>query len=212
MKFLFLFLLLVVGTLFGRENPFFPVDSAVDIPLTTNQIESIPPLKRASLKLPSSARTVESVTVTYQNLDGSIASKKINLHNSIDWHLPVFISQNYDDSCPKSKQPIKKEKVVFRDLGGLKFIRFYEHKKELKIVTHDKMLRHFLLVKPHRIVCDFKRDTNFGAYKKVLPKNSIFKTVRLGTHDGYYRVVLELDGYYQYSLHKNKDTYIFVLR
>lgn len=199
--------------LIARENPFFPVENEEDIPLTTNQVNYSPALKRVSIKLPSTARTVESVTVEYKNLDGSIDTKKVSLHNSIDWHLPLFISQNYEncsnEQIIKSKKSVQKSK--YRKIVSLPFISFYESGKKLKIVTKDKMLRSFLLVKPHRIVCDFKRQTDFGLYSKKLSAPSRFKKIRLGTHKGYYRVVIELDGYYRYKLKKRASSYIYTL-
>ncbi len=199
----------------ARENPFFPVDSAQDIPLTSNQIKTLPQLKRATLTLPSTARTIESVTVEYKNLDGSIAHKKIAIQNAIDWHLPIFISQNYNevnDEVGVKKQKVKHaEKVHYKKIATLKFISFYADKNRLKIITKDKMLRNFLLVKPHRIVCDFKRETDIGSYVKNAYKNSYFTKIRVGTHKGYYRVVIELDGYYSYKIDHISSGYMITL-
>ncbi|WP_434637235.1 AMIN domain-containing protein [Sulfurimonas sp. NW7] len=210
-----LFLSLFFMMLHARENPFFPVQSGQDIPLTSNQTTKLPMLKRATVTLPSTARTIESVTVTYKNLDGSIAHKKVTIQNAIDWHLPVFISQNYNesDSTQSIEKQIKKSsvKIKYKKVASLKFIAFYVKKNKLKIVTKDKMLRNFLLVKPHRIVCDFKRDTDIGSLIKSLKEGSLFTKIRLGTHKGYYRVVIELDGYYSYKLDYIRGGYIITL-
>ncbi len=188
----------------ARENPFFPIDSAQDIPLTSNQANNLPILKRATVTLPSTARTIESVTVEYKNLNGSIAHKKVLIQNAIDWHLPIFISQNYNESNDKAvvrKKVIKQtKKVNYKKIASLKFISFYAKKNKLKILTKDKILRNFLLVKPHRIVCDFKRNTDIGSFIKSINEKSLFTKIRVGTHKGYYRVVIELDGYYSYKL------------
>ena len=210
---LFFLLFFIPLMLFSRENPFFPVDASHDIPFTSNQTQQIPPLKRASMKLPSTARTVESIVVNYKNLDGSIATKKIELHNSIDWHLPLFISQNYGASpeLPAVVKKVNKKTEVYKKIASLPFIKFYVAGKKLKIITNDKLLRHFLLVKPHRIVCDFKRETDIRSYVKNIKKPFLFKQIRVGTHKGYYRVVIELDGYYQYKLTKLQKVYIFTL-
>ena len=63
--------------------------------ITSNFTTTLDPLKRATLTLPSTARTIESVTIKYKNLDGSISEVSEELGNSVDWHLPIFISQNY---------------------------------------------------------------------------------------------------------------------
>jgi len=214
---LFFVLLLLPLVLFGRENPFFPVDSAQDVSFTSNQVQKAAPLQRASITLPSTARTLERVTVEYKNLDGSLATKKIELNNSVDWHLPIFISQNYGAS-PEKPVAVKRaqkqtsvKKAHYKKIASLPFISFYALGVKLKVLTKDKMLRDFLLVKPHRIVCDFQRETDIGSYIKNLKKPSLFKKIRIGTHKGYYRVVIELDGYYQYKVKKLKEGYLFTL-
>ena len=212
---LFFLLCFLPILLFGRENPFFPVTSSQEIPLTSNQVQKLEPLKRATMTLPSTARTLESVTVEYKNLDGSIATKKIELGNAIDWHLPIFISQNYDSSpeLPRiSKKNKKNREVFYKKIASLPFISFYIAAKQLKVITKDKMLRNFLLVKPHRIVCDFGRQIDIKSYIKDINKPSLFRKIRVGTHRGYYRVVIELDGYYQYNVKQLKTGYLFTLR
>ena len=204
-KYLFLFLSLGL-ILYARENPFFPINPSDDFSLTSNQVQTYPPLKQATITLPSKARVLESVTIRYKNLDGTVEEKKLHLNNSIDWHLPLFISQNYQLQTKEQKTVTK-----FRKIAELSFVSFYENNKKLKIMTQDKLLRHFVLVKPHRIVCDFQRDTHIRSYVKKTPQGSLFRQIRVGTHDGYYRVVVELDGYYMYSIKKNKQGYMVEL-
>lgn len=188
----------------ARENPFFPIASAQDVPLTSNQVQMLPMLKRATLTLPSTARTIQSVTVAYKNLDGSIVQKKVIIKNRVDWHLPIFISQNYNIAHVATNSDVKK-------IASLPFIAFFGDKKRVKIVTKDKLLRNFLLVKPQRIVCDFKRSTDIGSYIKRANKGSLFTKIKVGTHKGYYRVVIELDGYYRYKLKHITDGYMITL-
>ncbi len=211
--------LMFIGLFFiilnARENPFFPVENVQDISFTSNQVTKLPMLKRATVTLPSTARTLESITVTYKNLDGSIADKKVLIQNAIDWHLPIFISQNYNESSSVQfikKQPEKeKVKIKYKKVASLKFISFHVKKNKMKILTKDTMLRNFLLVKPHRIVCDFKRDTDTGSFVKSLQEGFLFTKIRVGTHKGYYRVVIELDGYYSYKIKNIRGGYIITL-
>jgi len=210
-----LLILFLLTALDARENPFFPVDSSEEISVTTNQINTIPPLKRASIELPSTARVLESVTIRYKNLDGSIATKSVEIKEGVDWHLPLFISQSYcsnDSKTTKSQVKtlkVKQEKAL--EVLNLDFIRFVVTGNQIKIITKDKLLRDFLLIKPHRIVCDFKRDIDIRSYITKLPKGLVFKRIRIGAHKGYYRVVVELDGYYTYRLKKENSAYIFTL-
>ena len=208
------FIILLFSTLEARENPFFPAQGEQDIPVTSNENMQIEPLKRATISLPSTARVIEGVTIKYKTLDGAEHTKSIELQNTVDWHLPIFISQQYAQVEEKPLQTQKKVQKVsqFKEIAALKFIHFLENDKQLKIVTQDKMLRHFMLVKPHRIVCDFKRDTDFGSYLKKIKEKSKFTKIRIGTHKGYYRVVIELDGYYSYVMKKKNGAYSFYIK
>ena len=229
-------------TLQARENPFFFESNLKQLPYTSNIDKNLPPLHRAALTLPSKARTIEKVVVTYKTLDGSVEEKEIILGNSVDWHLPIFISQNYMaseisgksvQSKPKVKRKVKPKKselkkhkvdkieekplpvktevtTDFKEIVKRQYIRFLSSSKKLKLVTKSVKIRDFLLVKPHRIVLDFKKKSDIIGFVKKVP-NNIFKKVVIGNHDGYYRVVIELDGYYQYSVKKLEDGYLITL-
>jgi hypothetical protein len=204
-----LFLLI---TLNARENPFFPTEGEIDIPLTSTTDNSMPALKRATITLPSQARTLQKVTVEFKNLDGSIESKSIELQNAIDWHLPIFISQSFSAVHENIEPKIEKKKEAdFKTIASVKHATFLSSDKTLKIVTQDKMIRNFLLAEPHRIVIDFKRDTSLKSYTKKIAKN-IFSVIRVGNHSGYYRVVVELDGLYRYKMQKVPEGYLFSVR
>ena len=213
--------LLLLTSLGARENPFFPSSGEKDIPLTSNIKSDLTPLKRATLSLPSTARVIEGVTVNYRSLDGSRHTQSIELDNSVDWHLPIFISQSYTNEeqkvtvpkkkITKAKKPAKKASS-YKKIAGIKLISFYSKDKKLKLITKDTIIRNFLLVQPHRIVCDFKRDTNIKSYVKEMEKNSLFTKIRVGNHKGYYRVVIELDGHYRYTTKDIKDGYLFELK
>ena len=207
---LFVFMFLI--SLQARENPFFPADNA-EVPLTTNITTQEPPLKRASISLPSTARTIERVTVSYKNLDGTISEKSIDLGNSIDWHLPIFVSQNYcqkQNTAQSKQQKAPQKSTPFIKVAKLAFVAFEVRKNEIFLKTKDEMLRSFLLARPHRIVCDFKRDTDIRSYVKKVRKANVTQ-IRVGTHKGYYRVVIELDGNYKYSVKKVKNGYLYKL-
>jgi hypothetical protein len=205
--------LVLLNILYARENPFFPAKGEVNMPYTSNKDRSLPPLKKATITLPSQARIIKKVTLEYKCLDGSIEKKSIELQNSVDWHLPIVISQNYSiDLKQQDKNLISsnKTKKSFKKLASFKYGVFFASKTTLKIVTKDKIIRNFMLVDPHRIVIDFSRDTNLKTYTKI-NKNSVFKKIRIGNHSKYYRVVIELDGQYRFTKQKIPDGYIFVL-
>lgn len=206
-KYLFLIFVLII-TLNARNNPFFPAEGEKDILQTSNKSTAIPALKRATIELPANARVLQKVTLEYKNLDGSVETKSIELQNSVDWHLPIFISQNYGVFSNK-EEPKKAKK--FTKIATSKYASFHTSGKTMKIVTKDKIIRNFLLVQPHRIVVDFKRDTSLKSLVKNV-KNNIFTKVKIGNHEGYYRAVIELDGYYRYKMKKVQGGYTFTLR
>jgi len=197
--------------LFARENPFFPSQGEIDIPMSSNQVQDVPELKRATLKLPSSARIIESITIKYKTLDGDIKEQTEVLQNSIDWHLPVFISQNMQTE-DKKKSFSKHSHKNFHKILSLKYISLYENAKEMKVITKDKLMRHFIMVEPHRIVMDFKRDIDIRSHKSDINPNRRFISARIGNHTGYYRVVVELDGEYVYKISRIKDGYLVSIR
>jgi len=218
----FTLILLMIISLSARENPFFPSTGEADIPLTSNSVETLPALKRAAVTLPSTARTIESITIKYKDLDGSIHDKTEEIQNSVDWHLPIFVSQNIENTpveaqtqtqiIPQSKESKPEVKKEYLKVASLKFISLYSYDKEIKIVTKDKMIRSFMLVQPHRIVCDFQRDIDIRSYQTDSIKKSIVTKVRIGNHKGYYRVVIELDGYYKHNVSNQDFGYTFNLK
>lgn len=207
---------LLLISLDARENPFFPSVGEKDLPYTSNENLTLPKLKRASMTLPSHARVIKKVTVEYENLDASRENKSIELNHSVDWHLPLFISQNYTHESPqedlaKKKGPLKKAVKKYKNIAKIKHATFFISGKSLKIISGDKLIRNFLLGQPHRIVLDFKKDSSLKTYIKNI-KNSVFTKIRIGNHDGYYRVVIELDGYYRYKLKKQPDGCLITLQ
>ena len=201
---------LTVMLLDARDNPFVSTDGGFDMPFTSNENKTKEPLKRVTITIPSQARAIQKITVEFKNLDGSIESKSIDLDNAIDWHLPLFISQNYNQTSSVKKTPIKKSSN-YKKIGSSKYATFYSDAKILKIKTNDKIIRNFLLTKPHRIVLDFNRDAKLK-YKVITNKGNVFNKIRIGNHDKYYRVVVELDGYYRYEMKQISDGYTFVLK
>lgn len=209
---------LIFLSLEARENPFFPSDGERDILITSNKESDTQPLKRAAITLPSQARVLQKVTIEFKNLDGSIESKSIELSNAVDWHIPIFITQSYTQQESPAKieavsntQKSVTKKESYQNIASIKHLSLYSSQKSLKLLTKDEALRNFLLVNPHRLVVDFKRDSNMKSYVKKIP-NSIFKEVRIGNHDGYYRAVIELDGLYRYDFKKISEGYLIELR
>jgi len=194
MRLIFL-LFLSLASLSGRDNPFFPTDPNEKQTPTTNKVEALKPFSTQKISLPNSARAIKAVIIRYQNLDGSITNEELELNNKIDWHKPLVISH---EKTPANQAGKKRLTTI-----NAKFIKFRPFENTLKLVTEDKMLRHFMLASPPRVVMDFSRDTSFRPKNFVVNKPP-YKNIRMGNHDHYYRVVIELDGQYRYKLQLNE--------
>lgn len=216
---------LLIYALNARENPFFPSAGERELAVTSNEERKKEPLKKASLSLPTHARVIQKVTVEFKNLDGTIESKSIELDNSIDWHLPILISQNHtpnqngtkipqeadEEIAVPTMEPKSKDTSSFKTIASIQDVTLLASNKTLKIITQDEIIRNFLISDPHRIVMDFKKEIDIKNYTKKDPQ-IIFKEVRIGSHKGYYRVVVELDGHYRYDFKKVSDGYEIELK
>lgn len=198
-----LLLCMVIVSLFGRDNPFFPANPNDKQTPSTNKVESLKPFTTQQIALPNSARAIKAVVIEYQNLDGSVSSEKLDLNNAIDWHEPLIISQKQITKSTEAKS----ENAV-KSFGN-KFISFTPVHKSMQITTTDTLLRNFMLSSPNRIVMDFSRDTSFKP-KEFKINHAPYKSVRMGNHDKYYRVVIELDGQYRYKLQTSEKEYTIV--
>jgi len=200
MKFIFL-LITFFFSLIARDNPFADVISNESFPISTNIPQTLTDLEYESFRLPNSARVLKRVIIEYQNLDGSVEKLSTTLDKKIDWHMPLVLKHR--------KAPAIGSR--YKDKIKLSFIKFSTKAKQIKIKTKDKLIRHFMLVSPHRIVLDFKGSSHilsksFGGFTKP------FKKVRLGNHNGYYRVVVELDGQYEYQKQSKNSDIILSIR
>jgi len=214
MRYILTIFILLCVSLTARENPFEAVSASNTTGKATYKKDTRQNFSSTKVKLPSSARILKSVEFHFQNLDGSIESKKVSIDHKIDWHDELIVKKLLDDvatttapTLVSTKKPTNKvKKINFKNL-----VLFSIDGKSLHVKTKDKKIRDFLVTSPYKIVVDFKREVSF--YTKVYNlKTKYFKSITLGKHSGYYRVAIELDGRYLYNRQKVKDGYIFTLR
>lgn len=79
------------------------------------------------------------------------------------------------------------------------------------IKTEDKLLKHFRMQNPPRIVMDFKSSADFRTRKASLAIYP-FQMLRIGVHEDFYRVVVELAEVKRYTETPVPSGYIFELR
>jgi len=187
MKILFLYTILSFYLLWGRENPFAPMVVNKNSVLIKKTF-----FKEKKFQLPSDARVLKSVTFEYQSLNGSIKKITFPIEKEVDWHNPLLL------------QSLKK--VMPKKYIKVGFLKFFIDNKSVTIFTNEKILRNFLLVAPFRYVIDFQAEKNFLSYSKTI-KDSFVKAIKIGNHNGFYRVVLFLDGEYKSKIKKIQKGY-----
>lgn len=220
MKKLFIFIVLIFTTLTlcARENPFKEAKTVKTMGQATYVKDTRENFTNVQINLPSSARILQSVELHFQNLDGSMDSEKVEIDKKVDWHDMLVLQKEDDINVPVFEEKIVSKKIEPKKIikkntmiNFKNFISFEMEDKNIYIKTQDRKIRDFLVNNPYKVVLDFEKEISF--YTKVYDLNiKNFKSITIGKHDGYYRVVIELDGKYRYSLSKIEDGYLVHLR
>lgn len=176
---------LLVSILFSRENPFFSTTESQTHTITSQKDTNKPPLTTMSYNFPNHSRVLKEVTFTFQNLDGSIETRKLEIDQSIDWRAPLILSQG---GKTQSKRTISE--ASSHELG---FIQFSASKSHLSIATKDPMIRNFSLSDPSSIIVDFKHNEPFKSYQKEL-FSTPFTHIKVTNHGKFARATITLDG------------------
>ncbi|MBP9566034.1 MAG: AMIN domain-containing protein [Sulfurospirillum sp.] len=233
-KIFWLFLSLIIS-MEARENPFETTNAPEVVGKTTQIEEKRSDFKSTSITFPSSARILKSVTLTFQNLDGSIEEEHQNIDQNIDWHHPLLLSpQGVEKSTPPPAPsiapvpPLTKKNIEVKELKSVSIMPSVKTKSEervklvenifllaegneIKIFTKDLKIRDFLVADPYKIVLDFKRTRSFATKTVDLKKNP-FVLATLGEHKDFYRIAILLDGHYRYDLQTFEGGYSLKLK
>lgn len=218
------FLLLLLSCIFSfgaKDNPFAPPQE-ISKDIYENNFE------RKDVVFNSDARILKKISITYITLDGSEKSISLDVNESIDWHNTyAFVrSKNSPSTAPMPDAPVTAPEhfnlsgeinstlnvEIPTDNGKLQeFISFASYKNKIKLLTQDKMISNFAVGNPSKIVLDFKKDANFTTKSLRLKMGSPFNRLIIGSHKGYYRLVIYLDGKYNYKIEKDSSGYIINL-
>jgi len=196
-----IFLLILSTLLFSRENPFLSEKVEEDIPISNNYTQAPDHFKNISFKLPNSSRILNYIEIFYQNIDGSIGKKKIEIDKLFNWKERLHLGYNLVSKCktPNSKyytkrvvrKTIKKRvskivnnKVVYdrtttviddnESLKGLKdevAITHYMNKKALEDLENRKKAERELS-SLNAENSSFNTSSNSKVQQKVVQKNS----------------------------------------
>lgn len=218
-KALSLFLLLSIFVN-AQDNPFAPPQ-----PISERPIEN--DFEKKEVKFNSDARILKKINITYITLDGSEKSVSLDINESIDWHNTyAFVKSKSPNATPMLDAPVTAPEQfnlsgelnstinveIPSDNGKLEeFISFASYKNKIKLITQDEMIGNFAVGNPSKIVLDFKKTTSFVTKSVRLKMGTPFNRLSLGSHKGYYRLVIYLDGKYNYNIEKDSSGYIINL-
>ncbi|TKX30873.1 AMIN domain-containing protein [Campylobacter aviculae] len=206
--------LICTSFLNAEENPF---------KMEQNVSMIVPPdFQKEDVKFNSNARILKSITFNYIKLDGSEDSLNVDVNKSIDWHdtytivrskspdpskvldvsvtIPENSSKQESNTTANIEIPLQISKIY-------DFISYAVYKNKIKLNTSDEIISDFSVGNPSKIVMDFKSDS-VKPTKNIRLKNSIFKRIDFGSHKGYYRLVIYLDGTYNYNIQKDATGYM----
>lgn len=179
-------LVVVLSVLLARDNPFEPEINSKNLQGGFNGIYDSY-FKEIHVDLPTSARILKQITLTYQDIDGSIHSKVVGIDKSIDWHYPLKLSQH----------PLNP--AAFEKRYQIQDFDFSMANNTMILRSPYKILRSFVLVNPYRIVLDTQKGP-LDIYQNRDLNQKFFSQIKVGTHKDYYRITLVLDGKYRYLL------------
>ncbi len=195
MKWFLMAVCLLYGSinLFANTNPFMLNTNQRDFQVQQkNKGKKF--LSTESIQLPSNARELKSVTLTFQNLDGTLEDKELHIDKTIDWHYPIKITQ---------EGAIRNIAKRYFSLNDFEF--FMEGSTFVISSPKHRIIRHFLLVSPTTIIVDFSRDGGSPYDAKIGTGEKIFADVGVNTKNTFYRIAITLDGVYQYTLKSGKN-------
>lgn len=187
--------LIVACATFARENPFFSTAESSTMPISSNTVIHKPPLTSMTYSFPDQARVLKEATFTFQNVDGSFETRKLEIDQSIDWHHPLVLSQ-YGNQKTAPDTAVSKSSNANNG-----FIQFVHSGNQISLLTKDPILRSFSLGDPSSIIIDFIHTASFNPYEKNLSASPYAK-VKVTYHAKFARAVIALDGRYACTVSK----------
>jgi len=171
----------------ARENPFTPQDIA-----TPPAPEPIPPKiqiqkpvqveKKVTIKEPQSKIVVKEKSISKPK----VKTKIVKHHTKV--------------------KKVSKPKVIYNG----SFAKIKRYKNTIQIFTKDTKLQHLKLTHPNRLAVDFERFDVVPAFAKKI-KSRYVRGLKVGHHDYFYRITLNLAKNYRYKMIKKPYGYLIKL-
>lgn len=209
------------GILAANDNPFAP-------PQNIDESANLQDFEKKDVVFNSDARVLKRLTLTYITLDGSEKSVDLDINQSIDWHrtyifaktkvpqgaemldVSVTVPEHFNLSGEKNATM---NVEIPNDNGKIaEFLSFASYKNKIKLITQDEIIGNFALGNPSKIIIDFKREASFATKSLRVKNSAAFKRLQIGSHKGYYRLVIYLDGKYSYKIERDESGYVVFLK
>ncbi|AQW81892.1 putative periplasmic protein (AMIN domain) [Campylobacter pinnipediorum subsp. pinnipediorum] len=156
-----------------------PKSEKLDVSVTMPEKSSIKILDINSTQ--DDNKTKKIISVPEEMKISSVASNE---------NTKINIKDTQNISISQVQLPLKSIKIF-------DFLRFDINPMSMKILTADKVVKHFKYEK-NKIVIDFKRKNRFKT-RSINVDCGAFKDITVGWHKNYYRVVVKLDKNYKYN-------------
>lgn len=112
-----------------------------------------------------------------------------------------------DESVEMKGEPTAVSESENYDFG---VIKFFVSGGVIQVETKDKLKEHLAVKNPTRFVLNFLSDSEFPTRRQIL-KLAPYHEIRVGSHKGYYSVVIELDSPARYKITPFDNGYTLVL-
>ena len=188
-----------------RENPFAPVQNYAPLPVTSKPLPS-PDLSKEIAPVIEKAKCTAVETEIKKPVQKVWKTPQVKPSPKIVSTIPKIKKRHHTHKVKKRKHK-PKFKLVYRNND----FKVYTKTNYIRIVTNDPLNEDMLIHRPPRLVLDFGNDcVIYETIHKSL-RNPYVKTLKIGTHETFYRLTFVLKKNYSYNLKKTSYGYLIKL-
>lgn len=211
MRIIFTFIITMILTtyLLGRTNPFEKTETFIE-----QQNILLKKIKEKENKLKEDRVNLEKERLNFEREKLELAKKEERIRLENEKKAKILKEKRKKEKEKKEKKKIEKKKVVANNIKYYKIYSFIKANTNNKILTIDisdkyKLINQDLNHKNRKFIFDFSGTINMYT-KRVLLKDSPFKSITIGTHkkEHFFRVVVTLKDklkYYQEDINTDKS-------
>lgn len=216
-------LLLQVHTLSARENPFAPVERYGGEPVTRplpapdfhqEIVPVVKPVKHQAkvlqeinttpqLKQPDKAVKSPRKKTTKKKKPILFTQKKLSVKKTKKISVGKPVPKKH-----RTKKRHRHRRSNFQLIYGNDNLKIYAKGNKIKILTDDRVIDHFKLKRPDRLVLDFGDDFVFYDTFHKSVHSPYIKMLKIGTHTRFYRLTFVLSKNYRYRIKTRSDGYL----